>query len=134
MSRRAERRKQLAKRKIRWIAITQWWWGLTANEMAGIPDPLEEEPNPFSWDASIYRHWSWDNTAGHAIQCAFRRARTPALCSCECCGNPRRLWGAPTNQERRSLDDYRFQVGELEGMGVKIPRAKGLQKPRMRGC
>jgi hypothetical protein len=35
-----------------------------------------------------------------------RYARTPKMCSCFMCGNPRRFQGEPTLQERRAMPGY----------------------------
>jgi hypothetical protein len=122
MKKRARRRRELIKRKQRWLRITPEWWSLTPNEVAGLRDPLEddEETTRF-WKVSLTRHWSPEHPAAHAFACAQRRARTPAMCSCMMCGNPRRWFGAVTRQEKRSLDQLEYQLRELGEMGFSMP-------------
>ena len=46
------------------------------------------------------RHWAYWAVDDPRLIGIY--ARTPAHCSCDMCGNPRRHWGAATRQERKA--------------------------------
>ena len=46
-----------------------------------------------------YDKWWWQDETPRMIGI---KAHTPALCSCQMCGNPRKYWKEKTIQERRN--------------------------------
>lgn len=67
--------------------------------------------------------FSHDNPEQKVIR-ARRTAVTPSPCSCWCCGNPRKWFGAATIQERVADEQTRDAFRE-EGLDVHVPIRKG---------
>jgi len=62
-----------------------------------------------------------EETLKHLDWLARFRANTGTSCSCWSCGNPRKHFGEPTKQEKRSLESFKQQLIEHEEGQPRYP-------------